>query len=78
MIKSVSDSPLRIGYICSPAEIQQIKDDLSAHIRALNRRCDIYNYRYLERIKYILQLFIEGEYRHFSGWKSAIKDLFRS
>jgi len=51
--------------------------DIERHIGALSDRIELMRSRRIQRFPRVLAMWLQGKYRHFSGWKSAVKDILR-
>jgi hypothetical protein len=64
------------GGYSSLCQINRIINEVEIKIEAKNLRKAILEHAGLKRIFLIIKLYSSGGYTHFSGWKSAVKDLF--
>lgn len=63
------------GY-SSASQIERLIADEIKRAKCISARADLLSMSGAKRFKAILSLFFQGGYTYFSGWKSAVKDLF--
>ena len=73
-IKERSDMLCHLGL---DRQIVIALDSLAREVDNRKRRLEAVNYPRLLRFPYVMKILATGGYEHFSGWKSAIKDLIR-
>lgn len=84
----VADNQMLLDWACAQQEAEHVGDaeaaalqdfieTLNHRIDSINARCDLQWNARRHRLGKILHLAGRGGYQHFSGWKSAFRDLIR-
>jgi glycosyltransferase involved in cell wall biosynthesis len=68
----------RLRGFCSAETLEDALAYLSAEAVALERRSELINLTRVRRVLASLGMFVAGNYRYFNGYKSFLRDIFRS
>lgn len=69
--------PEQFAELRAPRSYDQVVDDLIRASRAVERRAGVFRGDWFARKALALRLLLGGDYRHFLGWRSFVKDIVR-